>query len=90
MAVEQKKRLQIKLDKELSEEGAELFDRLGMTPTAVITAMYKRAIAEGGIPFPMTLTEEEKDEMDLTRLVYDSSAPLISDPEAINKFLEEE
>lgn len=90
MAVESKKRLQIKIDRQLSDEANELFARLGLTPTTVITAMYKRAVAEGEIPFRLGLTDREKAEMKLAKTVYNSDAPTLTDPEEIRRYLDED
>ncbi|MCI1283755.1 type II toxin-antitoxin system RelB/DinJ family antitoxin [Lacticaseibacillus songhuajiangensis] len=90
MTADTKKRVQIKIDRQLSDDANELFDRLGLTPTTVITALYKRAVAEGEIPFRLGLTEREKNEMSLAKTVYESDAPTLTDPEEIRKYLDEE
>ena len=54
-----KKRLQIKIDEQLNEDVNAILDDLGMTPTSVITALYKRIRASGSIPFDLKLTERE-------------------------------
>jgi DNA-damage-inducible protein J len=90
MMAHEMKSLRITINQELNNEADELFERLGLTPTAVITAMYTRAVAEGGIPFELKLTKHEKDEMQLTKTVYDSKVPVLNNPEKIGKYLEED
>jgi len=51
--------IQIRIDEDLKNEAAAVFDRLGIdTPTAVRMFM-KRAVLENGIPFRMTIPKTE-------------------------------
>ncbi len=90
MAQDTKKRIQIKMDRELDSEAMAVFDSLGLTSTAVITALYKRVAAEGRIPFNFELTKEEKARINLAKEVYDSKSPLLTDPKEIEKYLAED
>lgn len=55
-----KKRIQVKIDKDLASDVEEVLDDLGLTPTTAITMFYKRIAGNGRIPFDVALTEEEK------------------------------
>lgn len=90
MTEEAKKQIQIKMDRNLASEATAVFENLGLTPTAVITALYKRVAAEGRIPFELSLTEDEKARLDLSKAVYDSKVPTLNDPREIEKYLKED
>ncbi|WP_262315894.1 type II toxin-antitoxin system RelB/DinJ family antitoxin [Lacticaseibacillus parakribbianus] len=85
--IHDKKRLQIKIDQELNDEANAVFAQLGLTPTAVITAMYKRAVAEGAVPFSLSLTEDEKTALALNQAVAEYDAPLITGKKAVADYL---
>lgn len=74
--INEKKRLQIKIDKELSEKAEMVLEELGLNPTTAITAFYKRIVANGGIPFPLELTPIEKEHLRFVQLTADT--PTIS------------
>lgn len=59
MTNKDKKRVQIQIDKTLAIETEKVLDALGMSPTTLITMLYKRIAANGAIPFKVELTEEE-------------------------------
>lgn len=56
----EKKRIQVNIDKDLAEEAESVFNELGLNQTSALTAFYKKVVAEGGIPFELKLTEEQK------------------------------
>ncbi|MDR3241709.1 MAG: type II toxin-antitoxin system RelB/DinJ family antitoxin [Lactobacillaceae bacterium] len=59
MALSDKKRIQVKIDSHLTEEVDDVLNTLGLSPTAVITALYTRIAANGGIPFDFKMTDQE-------------------------------
>lgn len=87
MTEKTQKRIQVKMDRALDSDATAVFDSLGLTPTAVITALYKRVAAEGRIPFEFKLTGEEKARLSLAKAVYDSDVPTLTNPEEIQKYL---
>lgn len=54
-----KKRLQVNIDEQLAKEVDDILDDLGMNPTTLVTALYKRVAAEGRVPFELKLSEVE-------------------------------
>lgn len=54
-----KKRLQVNIDEQLAKEVDGILDDLGMNPTTLVTALYKRVAAEGRVPFELKLSEVE-------------------------------
>lgn len=81
MAEDTKKRIQIKVDRDLDSDVNAVFEELGLNPTVVVTALYRRVAAEGRIPFEFKLTDDEKARIDLARSVYNSDVPTLSDPQ---------
>lgn len=63
-----KKRVQVQLDKDLSEETESVLSALGLTPTTAITMFYKRIVAKNGLPFDAELTQREQDTLKLIEL----------------------
>lgn len=54
------KQLQINIDQQLALKVQDILEQLGLTPTAAITLFYKRILAEGGLPFDLKLTPDQK------------------------------
>jgi len=59
MTTSSKKKVQIQVNRELSEEAEAIFQELGLSTTTAITAYYKRVVAEGGLPFKLELSARE-------------------------------
>jgi len=59
MTTSSKKKVQIQVNRELSEEAEAIFQELGLSTTTAITAYYKRVVAEGGLPFELKLSSQE-------------------------------
>ncbi|ASN13598.1 MULTISPECIES: type II toxin-antitoxin system RelB/DinJ family antitoxin [Latilactobacillus] len=54
-----KKRVQVQIDRVLTTETEEVLNALGLTPTTVITMLYRRIAANGALPFKAELTAKE-------------------------------
>ncbi|MGO3539199.1 type II toxin-antitoxin system RelB/DinJ family antitoxin [Leuconostoc mesenteroides] len=54
------KRVQVKVDADLKTDVDRVLDALGLSQTALITALYKRVAASGGVPFDLQMTERER------------------------------
>jgi DNA-damage-inducible protein J len=65
----EKKKVQVNIDKELAQEVEFVLEDLGMNPTVLITALYKRVAAQGEVPFSLALTEREKAKNRLAKAV---------------------
>ncbi|KRL22899.1 type II toxin-antitoxin system RelB/DinJ family antitoxin [Lentilactobacillus kisonensis] len=90
MTEDTKKRIQIKIDRDLDSNVNAVFEELGLNPSVVVTALYRRVAAEGRIPFDFKLTDDEKARIDLARSAYNSNVPVLSDPQKIEKYLAED
>lgn len=66
--IEKDKRVQVKIDKAIADQAEAVFSEVGLTPTTAINAFYRKVISTGGIPFDLTMSQEEKDAYDLKRL----------------------
>lgn len=53
------KRIQVKVDADLKMDVDRVLDALGLSQTTLITALYKRVAASGGVPFDLQMTERE-------------------------------
>lgn len=56
----EKKKVQINIDKDLAEEAEQVFNDIGLNQTSALTAFYKKVVAEGGIPFELKLSERQQ------------------------------
>lgn len=84
------KRIQVKVDADLKEDVDRVLDALGLNQTTLITALYKRVAASGGVPFDLQMTERER----LTNrlLTATSQLPVLDltdDDEALEEWFDE-
>lgn len=84
------KRVQVKVDADLKADVDRVLDALGLSQTTLITALYKRVAASGGVPFDLQMTERER----LTNrlLTATSQLPVLdltTDDEALETWFDE-
>ena len=60
MAVKEKKRIQVQVDKDLADNTEAVLSELGLNPTTAINMLYKRIVATGALPFKPALNQEER------------------------------
>lgn len=53
--------IQIRVDRPLKEEVADIFSSLGMDISTAVRMFFQRCRAEKGIPFPLTLARDVSD-----------------------------
>ncbi|MBO1087220.1 type II toxin-antitoxin system RelB/DinJ family antitoxin [Enterococcus mundtii] len=70
--INEKKKVQVNINKSLATDVESILDSLGVNPSIVITALYKRVAARGEIPFDLSLTSKEKAELQLMRVAEES------------------
>ncbi|WP_195274124.1 type II toxin-antitoxin system RelB/DinJ family antitoxin [Enterococcus mundtii] len=68
----EKKKVQVNINKNLATNVESILDSLGVNPSILITALYKRVAARGEIPFDLSLTSKEKAELQLMRVAEES------------------
>lgn len=85
--VSDKKRLQVNIDKELSDNVDGVLDTLGLNPTTLVTALYKRVAAEGRVPFELAMTADEKLNHDLMVALQQTPKGEIKTAEELDEWL---
>jgi len=61
MAVKEKKRVQVKIDKDLADDTEAVLSELGLNPTTAINMFYKRIVANGALPFNTLFKGDRRD-----------------------------
>ena len=51
--------VQFRIDDELKEQATEIYDKLGLDLSTAMRIFLKRSVAVRGLPFGMTLSDEE-------------------------------
>lgn len=59
------KRIQANVNKDVASQAELVMDKLGLNPTVVINALYKKIAATGGIPFSFKLTPDQMEDIRL-------------------------
>ena len=54
------KKVQISIDKELANEAESIFEDIGLNQETALTVFYKKVVAEGGLPFDLKQTSEQR------------------------------
>ncbi|KRM89002.1 addiction module antitoxin, RelB DinJ family [Liquorilactobacillus vini DSM 20605] len=94
MAVREKKRVQVQIDKDLANDTKAVLSELGLNPTTAINMFYKRIVADGALPFKPALSEAEKANLHLLEATQNlpvtkfKDAKEVADWLNINDFLE--
>lgn len=58
-----KKNIEIEVDSSVFEQAEYIASKLGLSIEEVVSSMITRVVALKGIPFALSLTEEEKEEI---------------------------
>lgn len=87
-----KKSIQVNIDKELSQDVDSVLDSLGVNPTVLITALYKKIAEKGDIPFSLGLTETDREKAinRLAKAAKKVPTKQLSTMDEVNKWLNEE
>ena len=71
-----------RVDDRVKAEAERIFDSLGIPLSTAICVFLKKAIAEGGFPFPVVLSKEEKAPLPFTPEEIDAAVKkAIADPD---------
>jgi DNA-damage-inducible protein J len=87
MAVKEKKRIQVKIDKDLADDTEVILSELGLTPTTAINMFYKRIVANGALPFNVSLSKEEKDNLRFLKATKDTPVTEFKDAKEVADWL---
>lgn len=90
MLTTNKKRVQIQVDQELANETEQILQELGLTPTTVVTMLYKRIAANGSLPFDVVLTESEKANIHFLKSTENTPIKEFKNAEEVQSWLEDD
>ena len=65
--------IQVRVDEKLKTEAADIFEKLGIDLSTAIRIFLTRSVQEKGIPFSMTLKEEEYKAVDAVQIMKSMS-----------------
>ncbi|WP_439424686.1 type II toxin-antitoxin system RelB/DinJ family antitoxin (plasmid) [Oenococcus alcoholitolerans] len=87
MAVKGKKRVQVQIDKDLANDTEAILSELGLNPTTAINMFYKRIVANGALPFNVSLSQEERANLRFLRATEDTPVTKFKDAKAVADWL---
>ena len=87
---ESNKRVQANVDRLVAQDAEEVMSELGLTPTVVINALYKKIIATGEIPFSFSLTAEQKANLKIRQLSRNKPVKEIKTDKDLEDFFNED
>lgn len=84
------KRVQVNVDKDTVERVDEIIADMGLTPTAVINALYNKISATGEIPFSLKLTPDQMANIDLQDALKKLPVHRVKTKADLEKFFKDE
>ena len=84
------KRVQANVNKKVASQAELVMDELGLNPTVVINALYKKIAATGEIPFSFKLTPEQMDDIKLHEALESFPTKKIRSKSDLKDFFDEE
>lgn len=86
---EPKRRIQAKIDADTADQVDDVLRRLGLSPSTLVNALYKRVAAEHRIPFELELTPREVASSRLADAAKDVRAETATTQEELDRWLTE-
>ena len=83
-------KVQVNIDSELKQSAEDIIKEIGLTPTAVITSMYKQIVATGKIPLDFSLTSEQMADFQLQNAVKKLPVKKLRTKKEIEDFFNDE
>ncbi|QDR73724.1 damage-inducible protein (plasmid) [Limosilactobacillus reuteri] len=90
MTKENSKRVQANVNVDVAKDAEEVMDELGINPTTVINALYKKIAATGEIPFSFSLTADQKADLAVKRASRKVPVVKLRTKQEIEDFFENE
>ncbi|WP_455386712.1 type II toxin-antitoxin system RelB/DinJ family antitoxin [Lactiplantibacillus pentosus] len=87
MAVKEKKRVQVQIDKELADNTEAVLSQLGLNPTTAINMFYKRIVADAALPFKPALSEAERAKLSLLKATKETPVTEFKDAKEVADWL---
>lgn len=87
---EDNKRVQANVNRKVAAMAESVINELGLTPTAVINALYKKIAATGEIPFSFKLTEDQMADIKLQAAIQNIPEHKIRTKKQLEEFFDED
>lgn len=84
------KKLQVNIDRNIAEDAENVINKLGLTPTIVINALYHEIAATARIPLSFTVTPEQRTELHIRQLAANKSVKKIHNQKELKEFFDED
>ncbi|WP_225427583.1 type II toxin-antitoxin system RelB/DinJ family antitoxin [Lentilactobacillus diolivorans] len=75
--------IQIRINQTVANQAEDIFNKVGLTPTAAINAFYRKVISTGGIPFDLTPNQDDKDAYEIQQLSKNTPVERLDTPQKI-------
>ncbi len=87
MAAQEKRWVQVKIEKDLVDDVEAILSELGLNQTTAINMLYKRIVANGALPFDVSLSEEEKANLRFLKATEDIPVIAFKDAQEVADWL---
>lgn len=78
-----KKMVSLTIDSALSDQARAILSEMGLTQAAVVTALFKRIVADGAVPFDVKLSDAQKAMLEIQRMAQQLPADDLTDKDAL-------
>ena len=79
--------VQVKIDKDLADDTEAVLSQLGLNPTTAINMFYKRIVANGALPFNVSLSEEERANLRFLKATEGTPVTELKDAKGVSDWL---
>lgn len=90
MKEKKNKRVQANVDLNLANEAETIMNEVGLNPTVVINALYKKIVATGGIPFNFQLTPDQMADIRLQKALEKVPVHDVKTEKDLEEFFDED
>jgi len=87
---ETKKRIQVKVDKDVAEEATSILDSLGLTTTSAVNLLFRRIVATKSFPVSLDLTKGEKAMLDFKENTKNDPRHIFNDEKEVKDWIEDD
>ncbi|WCG35990.1 type II toxin-antitoxin system RelB/DinJ family antitoxin [Companilactobacillus farciminis] len=85
-----KKKIQINIDRDLANQTQSILEELGLNQTTAINLFYKKIVADGGLPFNVQLTTDQKANLDLQNAIKGLPIDDLTDKKKLKEWFDDE
>lgn len=87
---ETKKRIQVKVDKDVAEKATSILDSLGLTTTSAVNLLFRRIVATKSFPVSLDLTQGEKAMLDFKENTQDVPRHVFNDEQEVKDWIKDD